>query len=223
MAFQAYMSNTAWQRGVSSMESAGLSPMLAYSQGPASTPGGAMATMGNALGAGVNSALSTASTMGQVENMFKQGENIDAQTRNTDSVTALNTVRAARMLANTDPEWASARQSDAGAGKASQDTANAAAALPGIVADAAVSQATQQSRIGYQAERARQEENLADRTYWETFPAQTEAEFSRTPYGRYVAPYTSSAKQISDIYSNVVGSLNPISRFLPRQWGGGRP
>ncbi len=56
MQFQSDMSGTSYQRAVADMQAAGLNPMLAYSQGGASTPGGQTAVMQNALGAGTTSA-----------------------------------------------------------------------------------------------------------------------------------------------------------------------
>jgi len=49
MQFQETMSNSAYQRAMADMQKAGLNPMLAYAQGGASTPPGAMATSQNTM------------------------------------------------------------------------------------------------------------------------------------------------------------------------------
>jgi hypothetical protein len=76
MAFQERMSNTAYQRAVQDMQSAGLNPMLAYSQGGASAPMGAMPQVQNAMGAGVAGATQAV----QMLQGLNQADNIKADT-----------------------------------------------------------------------------------------------------------------------------------------------
>ncbi|AXH77599.1 MAG: DNA pilot protein [Microviridae sp.] len=110
MAFQERMSSSAYQRAVADMQKAGLNPMLAYSQGGASTPMGAMPQVQNAPAVGVASANQVASSIQAAQQVLqsqKQTELLDAQAQKTRSETMekdLNTARAYSELYRTHEE-----------------------------------------------------------------------------------------------------------------------
>lgn len=92
MAFQREMSDTSYQRAVKDMRAAGLNPMLAYSQGGASTPGGAKADIGNSVAAGAQSAQA-----------FAQLQNTKADTVQKEAAANLSTAQATKTESETLP------------------------------------------------------------------------------------------------------------------------
>lgn len=86
------MSNTSWQRGMEDMRAAGMNPMLAFSQGGASTPNVSAATVDpvDAMGKSVSSAATKAMQLAQIQLTQQQARKASAEADYTQAHSTAN-------------------------------------------------------------------------------------------------------------------------------------
>lgn len=108
MAFQERMRATQYQTAVKDLQAAGLNPMLAYSQGGAGVPSGAMANIKDSIGPAVSSAVQAYQAKAAVDNTTADTVNKEASTKlinsnvaNTDMETQLKSANVVLSNAQT--------------------------------------------------------------------------------------------------------------------------
>lgn len=219
MDFQREMSNTSYQRGVIDMQKAGLNPMLAYSQGGASTPSGTMPRVENKIASGVASANQTAQVMSAAQQYQTQAatqENIKASTAKTESETLSRNLHSAKLAADIE-------QTKQSAASLKETAINTSQQILGTISDSARKRAEFESmasehegkgKTGFNADVDRRKAEAKEKQYGLS-EKRAYSDYYETPIGR-AEPYIGLGSSVINSASRAKTAYNPATHTSRR-------
>ncbi|AXH74723.1 MAG: DNA pilot protein [Microviridae sp.] len=204
--FQLAMSSSAYQRAVKDMSAAGLNPMLAYSQGGASTPNGAMPVLGN-VGAAASQGMATGAAIAQQR---AQTDNIEANTNLL--ATQAKVLESQALLNNTS------------ANKVEQDRQTAVSALPGVIADAGSKGESYSQQLKINPLELYAKKLGITKAELDEMMSSNSKDFTEQ-FGKYM-PYVDAIGKVGNSAGNALdslGSIIPMINSFKRFFGGRLP
>lgn len=227
--FQRDMSSTAWQRATADMRAAGLNPMLAYSQGGASSPSGSAAHGSAASTSGASSSYSNSTLVGmqsaaaaaQIVNLLEQNEKLKAETKNVETDTALKGGQIVKLEADAAVSKQTVNLVERQVEKVIEETLNVVEARREIIARTGLQeykQITEKVEAMLKAydydvlkpAEARKLKVMAQLMELEVPKALNEAASEETSFKKYVSPFLSDVGKVTGSAARAAFSLRGL-------------